>query len=578
VSTLGIATLGTAVDLAGLKKGMAQGQAETKRLVGGLDVSVSKMGLIAAGAVTAVAAAVSKMVDETVQYGQAVTDLARATNMTAENSSRLIQAADDAFVSQDAFTAALKIAVRQSFLPTIENVSALADQYNALTDPMQRNALLIKTFGRNGLEMGKLLEMGAEGIQRAADASDRLGLTLSGQNLKDIKAYKESVDLLNDTMNGLWTTISFKVIQAINDLSGASKRGAYYQELMRNAVEGHTLAWQIFHNLKISQEADQQAGALAAESDRLHGQADAYAALAADLGAAGDEAGDSAQKFASLTDAMKNIPGVLVPIDFSMPDPAATFTKIQEVVDKISSGEATGSKIMAQIELAMQEGQLGPQRGEDIAKQVGITTLDLQFKAGDIDAAGLQTQLTETYGMSAEMAKTHLQDVMTTTTDELQTRLRGLGASLATEIMALNPALEAAMQPIEDATRAVTPLIAQMTKPIVDAANIFDRTYRNRSITVEIAEHITRTITYESSTKRQHGGPVRAGMSYIVGEAGPEAFIPEGNGRIIDAGRTESMVNSNNQTVGGALTVTQYINNGLDDRAALLQIKRLAGL
>ena len=31
---------------------------------------------------------------------------------------------------------------------------------------------------------------------------------------------------------------------------------------------------------------------------------------------------------------------------------------------------------------------------------------------------------------------------------------------------------------------------------------------------------------------RQHGGPVRAGRSYIVGERGPEMFIPSGSGRI----------------------------------------------
>jgi hypothetical protein len=37
--------------------------------------------------------------------------------------------------------------------------------------------------------------------------------------------------------------------------------------------------------------------------------------------------------------------------------------------------------------------------------------------------------------------------------------------------------------------------------------------------------------------KRQHGGPVRRGSAYVVGEAGPELFIPSANGTIIPNGR-----------------------------------------
>ena len=33
-------------------------------------------------------------------------------------------------------------------------------------------------------------------------------------------------------------------------------------------------------------------------------------------------------------------------------------------------------------------------------------------------------------------------------------------------------------------------------------------------------------------SQRQHGGPVSAGRPYIVGEAGPEMFVPSGSGRI----------------------------------------------
>jgi hypothetical protein len=39
------------------------------------------------------------------------------------------------------------------------------------------------------------------------------------------------------------------------------------------------------------------------------------------------------------------------------------------------------------------------------------------------------------------------------------------------------------------------------------------------------------------SPGRATGGPVSAGRSYVVGERGPEMFVPPGDGRIVTGGR-----------------------------------------
>jgi phage-related minor tail protein len=44
--------------------------------------------------------------------------------------------------------------------------------------------------------------------------------------------------------------------------------------------------------------------------------------------------------------------------------------------------------------------------------------------------------------------------------------------------------------------------------------------------------------TIPASAGRQHGGPVHSGNPYLVGEAGPELFIPSANGKISPAGGT----------------------------------------
>jgi hypothetical protein len=49
---------------------------------------------------------------------------------------------------------------------------------------------------------------------------------------------------------------------------------------------------------------------------------------------------------------------------------------------------------------------------------------------------------------------------------------------------------------------------------------------------------------------RAGGGPVGAGMPYLVGEKGPELFVPSGYGRIIDAFSTNKALLSN---AGGSM-------------------------
>jgi len=40
---------------------------------------------------------------------------------------------------------------------------------------------------------------------------------------------------------------------------------------------------------------------------------------------------------------------------------------------------------------------------------------------------------------------------------------------------------------------------------------------------------------------RARGGPVRGGRPYLVGEAGPELFVPSETGTVVSAGKTAAM-------------------------------------
>jgi tape measure domain-containing protein len=85
-------------------------------------------------------------------------------------------------------------------------------------------------------------------------------------------------------------------------------------------------------------------------------------------------------------------------------------------------------------------------------------------------------------------------------------------------------------------------VVDKLTKPFKDALREIEKIVR--SITGERKE-AEREREAADEAKRggnegsdqaspaQHGGPVRAGRSYIVGEAGPELFVPSTNGRIV---------------------------------------------
>ena len=62
-------------------------------------------------------------------------------------------------------------------------------------------------------------------------------------------------------------------------------------------------------------------------------------------------------------------------------------------------------------------------------------------------------------------------------------------------------------------------------------------------------------------TKRAAGGPVNAGQPYVVGEFGPEVFVPSGSGSI--------------RSGGGGQGVTIIMNGVIDGESARRSIERL---
>jgi hypothetical protein len=161
---------------------------------------------------------VDKAFDATVgqflKYADQVEDLSRVTGMSADETSRLIQVADDLFVEYGTLTAASRILASQGIRPTIDMMAELSDKYLSFTDKNAQATWAVKTFGRQYAEVTKILEAGGAAIRDAA-ANQPAGLILSEADLENNKQYKQQIDGLNDSMQALGNTLSKGVLPYI---------------------------------------------------------------------------------------------------------------------------------------------------------------------------------------------------------------------------------------------------------------------------------------------------------------------------------------------------------------------------
>lgn len=173
----------------------------------------------------------------TVDYAKQVRDLGRTIGATAEESSKLIQAADDVKVSYEALSTGLETAVRKGFDPSIAGLGRLADQYNAIQDPIARAKFAMDTFGRAGADLAPLLEKGSAGIRALGEEAEALGLVMSGEGVQSALEYEQAVDELTDAWTGFKITLGTEVLPAVTDAIQGMNDSAAAVRLMNKAVD-----------------------------------------------------------------------------------------------------------------------------------------------------------------------------------------------------------------------------------------------------------------------------------------------------------------------------------------------------
>jgi len=97
----------------------------------------------------------------------------------------------------------------------------LADWMKECDNDAEKQAVAMNILGKQGAEMIPFLEQGSEAIAAMGDEAEELGIVMSDQTVKDMKAYQDSVDKMKGSFQGLQTQTAVALLPAFDGITNA---------------------------------------------------------------------------------------------------------------------------------------------------------------------------------------------------------------------------------------------------------------------------------------------------------------------------------------------------------------------
>lgn len=223
-----------------------------------------------------------------IENALAVDNMARSMGAAPEEASRLKEITDDLGISMSTLKVAMREAIKDGSAPTIETLAKMSDEYLDLAPGVDRAQYLTDKFGKSGAEMGKLMEIGADGIREMSAAVDD-SLIVTEEGISKAKRFQMAQDGINDA----WTAFTYEVAPKFIDAATT----------LLNNYNDHTRALEIMEEKGLSTyHAMEQVGYLAAMNQAV---AEREAAEATRMAA--DAAGDASGEFETEAEAQKRL-------------------------------------------------------------------------------------------------------------------------------------------------------------------------------------------------------------------------------------------------------------------------------
>jgi hypothetical protein len=242
----------------------AQFQEALKRTsfsIGKLDVDMAKIakGVAAFGAAaTAAAAAVLKLANEGIQLADQSAKTARSLGITSRELEGFRFAAQQSGISTSALDQSLKQftirlgdalkgtgetadafrklgldAETLSRMPLEQAMGKVADALDGVTNQAERARVATQVFGRQGVEMTRMLEGGSSALNELTAESRRFGVTLTDYQIRGIEEATNAQGRLSTSLNGLKMQLGAELAPTITDMTD---RMANFTAAMTNTI------------------------------------------------------------------------------------------------------------------------------------------------------------------------------------------------------------------------------------------------------------------------------------------------------------------------------------------------------
>jgi len=511
-----------------------------------------------AGGAVAVGRELGKIVNDTVAYGKSVDDLSRALGISAEESSKLIQIADDLRIDVGTLKMGFKKALTEGVAPNIEGIKDLAKQYQALPSPVDKAQFSMKYFGRAGLELNKILELTPDEIDAMAASAQAAGLVLSGSAVQATKDYYLALDQMSDSVEGAKTQIGIGLIPVLTDVADEVNRVMTEFNAANTAttlLEQAVAAGVITNEEAVTVLQDMnEAGGDMTEVNKIALTTEAL--LRDDRRESIDALEDSKTATDNLGDAVETETG--------MTEAAMAATKMYSdavAANSLAADVSTGSHLSLSDQLgALQlliDGPVGQayddyiQRTDDLtaeaealrAKIVELEAREYLTEEQKAELDGLYTDLEEVTTAITENADAHDEATARILFNILQQQL-AIDGYTADELLLLTD-VGNAWGLIDDKTLEATEGMAAALKAYSESGDLKQfladlDTIKAKADAIPTDITIDVKVNYEDpgnplkKKPKQFGGPVWGGESYLVGEHGPELFVPSSAGNIVN--------------------------------------------
>ena len=394
-------------------------------------------------------------------------------------------------------------------LPLDQQMSVVADSMAGVEKQSDKVRLAMKLFDSEGVALVNTLAGGSEALEKMTSEAEQLGITLSRTDTAQMEAANDSLTRLKAVFTGLTNQLAIAFAPIITFVADGFRQAALdssdFGNIGQRVAAALVKAFGFVRNM-------------------VHGLQIIFMGAKLGVLVLANAIGDN-----------------LIPVIDGF---IKYYNKMAAIVPMMTKISTTGAEIMGNL----------PDQIEETRAQIAEM---LMMNPGD----ALVEQMTEFFVASRKAAETvaELKDGIATLPAETVTGFQKMGGALEDFLNKL-PTLKDNLDTLTKSTfKGMSEGLMSIVKGTASVGDAFKKMAAQlimQAIQLFVIDKITGGFLsfVKGLTGKAIGGPVQAGQPYMVGERGPEMFVPNQSGSIVPS----------NKMGGGGITVV----NNVDARGA----------